>query len=205
MEALMKHVINHITSGCIILLLLAGCSDGNPLAVDNDSETPAAYTLAGPKAAKADKMVPLKGRWVAQANLEKPFIPCPDPEGNPTEIALPSEFNAQGQVTHLGRTQTVIRGEWCEFDPSAGTITAAGRAVHTGANGDAIYAAYQNVTSIADGTFASQNIQFVDGTGRFKGVTGYAASQGTINLNQFTASFSIEGKITPVGANRKHP
>jgi hypothetical protein len=200
----MHHITRCMSTALIVLVVLAGCTDNNLTAVDHASETALeSSTAAKSKGDKPNRMVPFKGRWVAQADPEAGLIPCSDSNGHPTEVALPSTFIAQGQVTHLGRTHTIISGGECWFDADEGTITAAGTAVHTGANGDAIFAEYQNTTSIADGTFGSDNIEFVGGTGRFEGVTGYARSQGTINLTNFTASFSIQGMITPVGANRR--
>ena len=194
----------HFPLVALLLIILVGCSDGNVVAVDEAAETQSTSTPMTTKAAPVGPMktIPFKGRWEAQPDPEASLIPCPDLNGNPTGVALPSKFIAQGQVTHLGRTRTVIRGEECWFNPSEGTITARGTATHTGANGDAIRAEYQNVTSIEDGTFGSDNIRFVGGTGRFEGVRGHASSQGTINLNTFTASFSIEGRITSVGASK---
>jgi hypothetical protein len=147
-------------------------------------------------------MVPFKGRWDAPADLKEGFVPCPDPDGNPTEIAFPSIIRAEGQVTHLGRTQTVIYNEGCTFHPATGTVTATGSAVHTGAHGDAVFAEFQNETSLADGTFGSENIQFVGGTGRFEGATGRASSQGTLDLTTFEAAFTIDGMISSVGSLR---
>jgi len=188
--------------GLVILLVLAGCSDSTVVADEASKSSIESPSPVASKRAKSPKMVPFKGRWDAQPDPEAQLIPCLSPGGDTTEVALPSAFIAQGQVTHLGRTNTVISGDRCWYDADEGTITAEGTAVHTGANGDALIAEYRNVTSVVDGTFGSESIRFVDGTGRFEGASGYASSQGTIDLTSFTASFTIEGMVSTVGSNK---
>lgn len=190
----------------MVLFALLGCSDGNPVGLTDSSAPPPEMAMANmnheaPKQ-RGPKMVPIKGRWTAQAAPDAVPVVCLGPNEQPTDVSLPSTIIAQGQVTHLGRTHTVISGDWCEVDFIERTVTASGTAVHTGANGDAIVARYRNVTSLDDGTFRSENIAFVDGTGRFEGVEGSASSQGVFDFSTATGSFSIEGMITSVGSSR---
>lgn len=62
-----------------------------------------------------------------------------------------------------------------------------------------IFAKFQNGTSLADGTFGSDDIRFVGGRGRFEGPFGRASSQGTLDLATLAVSFTIDGRSLQSG------
>jgi hypothetical protein len=194
--------MKYLTLGFAVLLLaLAGCSDGNPVGVDATTLDAQTLTVA---AKNEVKMVPLKGTWDFMPNPDAAPVPCVDPLGNPVPFAFPTgAMTAMGNVTHLGKTTSVITLDACTVYPD-GSLQGPGTFTHTGANGDAIYGTYVGVI-YPDGTLsfdpdvADPPIVIMGGTGRFDGATGWAVGGGMVDIGT-GGTFWIEGMISSVGS-----
>lgn len=175
--------IKHILLGlAVVLLALAGCSDDNPVADE-------------------DEMVALTGNWDLVMDPAGEPVSCVDTEGNPVQFAFPSNtITAVGEVSVLGTTNSVVTLDACTIYPE-GYLQGPGTFTHTGSNGDAIVGTYVGVIYL-DGTIsfdpdvADPPIVVTGGSGRFVGATGWATGGGTIDLVTGTGSFWIDGMIS---------
>lgn len=98
-----------------------------------------------------------------------------------------------GNATHLGRFTITS-----DFTVNATTVTAAGTAIWTAANGDQIFtdATGQGVVSFPTLT-TDETHTITGGTGRFEGASGTLAVERSINLPTLTSSATITGTISP--------
>jgi hypothetical protein len=123
---------------------------------------------------------------------------------------VPSAFIAIGgrcQVSHLGRTAlSSVQQLVFQLDASGQPVLVDGQPVIvalrncstlTAANGDELL--HTTIGDVmpagpAEAAFAG-SMTFVDGTGRFSGVSGSATFKGTASLARNTGAFSFEGRV----------
>ncbi len=136
-------------------------------------------------------MVPISVREAYAPAPGKAFQPC---EPAAAGVALPVTSLAWGQGTHLGRVTSVLTGDVCTVDLSTGTISLAGSAVHTAANGDQLLAEFAGTLSA--GILTLTSITFTGGTGRFADVVGSGTGSGTIDPTTASGRFEVIGMIS---------
>ncbi len=152
------------------------------------------------------KMVPVEGIWNFALDPTADPVPCFVPD-NPDPVAFfPSgRMLGTGIVSHLGKTNSVIDIDGCSVNPVNGSLSGSGSAVHTGANGDALFASYVAVvfpdgTLFFDPALADPPIVFAGGTGRFDGATGWGHGGGALDTMTGIGSFWIKGMVSSVGS-----
>ena len=156
---------------------LAGCAD--PVAPTAPSPTVGASETA--MAARGGTELPFRGTLEARETGQ--FQPA-------TRTVL-VRLQGTGTASHLGR-YTVVS----EFTVSPATLTAAGHATFTAANGDVLTATFTGRSVVTGGTVAIiESLTITGGTGRFAGATGSATLQRTLTRATGVSSGSFEGTL----------
>jgi len=149
----------------LLFLLLAGCSKEDiqlePLKTNDDVLL---------EKAKPDHFVPFKANFEVYID-EVLHIPPPPPK---VQVVL-----GTGNVTHLGKTELYVLQNWWPphppplIEPYTGTGT--GEVVFTAANGDKLFASYNDAEGFHDilpPVIITFTGYFDGGTGRFENATG---------------------------------
>jgi hypothetical protein len=185
-----------LTPGLIVLLLaLAGCSEGNLAGMEETSLDESALSSAGKSEVR---MVPVKGTWYYVVDPDGTPVPCYIP-GNPTPVTTirSNRLLATGYVSHLGKTTSVVTVEACVVT-AGGYLLATGTTTDMGANGDGTCATWVG-HFYPDGRIDFPTILFTGGTGRFEGVEGWASGAGSQTPEGGTYWID-EGMISSVGS-----
>lgn len=167
-----------------IFLLITSCSLS-----DNESDLLNSMEDTELKSAKTDKYLPFKG--ALDITIDLPSIKMLPPKYQ--------ELNGQGNLTHLGISSLLIEQLWwlAEGVPGAVPRTGNGKGdiTLTAANGDLLYATYNNaVAQHETETFVwvTFTAYFDGGTGRFENAEGsfewYATFNPVLNKGKTTLS-----------------
>jgi hypothetical protein len=178
----------------LFALVLAGSAG---LACDGAAPTAPGGAAAQYARMSAPTFVPIKGEAELAVDPTGGLLPCYVPGTDIVATMFPARFTSEGQFSHLGRTTSVIQLLACTANAD-GTVSGPGTAVHTAANGDALYAEWTG-TFAQDGSSAL-TIAFTGGTGRFMKVTGEGTGGGLSDPATFAGTWWFEGMISRIGA-----
>lgn len=178
-----------LVSALLALAAVTACETATSPPTD-----PSLGTAAAAKRVNAQKLVPFTDRQSIQAAGGS--IDC-----GPIGVA-PAILVGSGVSSHLGRITSVSTWESCEL--FAGDLVVTGTMTTTAANGD-------EITATFDMTFPALvpgepndfviDLTIVGGTGRFAGVTGFAAGQGT-TAPPGRGEWELRGWMTPPGVSK---
>jgi hypothetical protein len=144
----------------------------------------------------AGDLVPIEGGFGATFFTE----PVENPEG---DLVLTGTITGDGLATRMGKSEITIV-DTLSIGPN-GFVANSETFVITAANGDELWAKYENMPSEVDSvtfvaTLGPGLMEFVGGTGRFEGATGTAEFQAKAFLVTGTAEIEFEGEVSSVGS-----
>lgn len=147
----------------------------------------------------AGDLVPIEGGFGATFFTE----PVQDPNGN---LVIRGTITGDGLATRLGKSSLVIQ-DILSIGPN-GFVATSESFIITAANGDQLWAKYENMPSSVDpvtleATLGPGLMEFVGGTGRFEGATGSAEFRATAFLISATAEIHFEGEVSTVGSGNE--
>ncbi len=199
MEKLMKIAL------FIVLLVIAGCAkeEIQPEPLNSSDDTTLSSDDSALKGAKAKhgkhKAVPLKGEFEVYVSKQL---------NTPTDLPPPKkqEVLGEGNLSHLGKTQVYINQKWWPNTPPPApeqefhqwTGRGIGNFVFTAANGDELFASYNDAFSDHQ-TPTYVELSFTGeingGTGRFSDAIGTFSWTGVFNPATNAGTVTVTGTI----------
>lgn len=142
----------------------------------------------------SELVLPFKATFTTVPDYSAEFVQCVPVE---YEVEIPNGGLLKGNATHVGKINAAM-SQWtvteCQLGPGPTQITEHISGIITAANGD-----YYNFGGFATIDVATNSLSgemhFLDGTGKFAGVSGTITLSGTADAQTAVAEFTGEGFI----------